>query len=282
MTDVSNRRREPNGTPKGGRFADERKGTGDVSDLDEDMALGVPPTIPAWDHIEDTADSREALLDLAREVNGWDGSCDWADADDPEELMAAFGYQDPQAALELIDAVGDEYHPFKEYVRYNDYGRLESVDESDLENQASEEADDIRQYLEDTPEVARELDADILQGVRDGDTAALLAAAREANMWDGSFDWADATEDIESLTGVYGSGEHDAQWLVDRTFYGDYTPGHELIRFNGYGNFESLDELDLQQEAWDYREEILDQVKAEREHLDVDDMLARLDVVDEA
>lgn len=101
-------------------------------------------------------------------------------------------------------------------------------------------------------------------------------------MWDGSFDWADATEDIESLTGVYGSGEHDAQWLVDRTFYGGYTPGHELIRFNGYGNFESLDELDLQQEAWDYREEILDQVKAEREHLDVDDMLARLDVVDEA
>lgn len=199
--------------------------------------------------------------------------------------MSELGF-DPAAAMTLIDAVGDDYYPTREFVRFNDAGMLESVDESDLEDQAADEADDIRQYVEDTPEVREELDADTLQGVRESDPKALLQAAREGNRWDGAFDWADATDDIELLSGVYGSGRYDAQWLVDRTFYGDYEPGHDYIRFDGYGNFESVDESDLEQEAWDNRKEILDAIQSARDDMDftswasddVADMLAKLDV----
>ena len=85
---------------------------------------------------------------------------------------------------------------------------------------------------------------------------------------------------------MYGSGRYDAQWLVDRTFYGDYTPGCDYIRFDGYGNFESVDESDLEREAWDNREEILDAVQSARDDMDftswtdddVADSLAKLDV----
>lgn len=268
------------GRPDGGQF-DKKAGQGTDDDLEEAAA----PEIPAWGRIKDTDDSREALLELARAMSSWDGSCDWADATEPEELMSELGF-DPAAAMTLVDAVGDDYYPTLEFVRFNDAGMLESVDESDLEDQAADEADDIRQYVEDAPEVREELDADTLQGVRDGDPKALLEAAREGNRWDGAFDWTDATDDIESLSGVYGSGRYDAQWLVDRTFYGDYTPGCDYIRFDGYGNFESVDESDLEREAWDNREEILDAVQSARDDMDftswtdddVADSLAKLDV----
>lgn len=277
MTDVNDRRREPKGIPTGGRFAKGNEGGSDVSDLLEEE----PAAIPDADRIEDTPASRAALLELARTMSSWDGSCDWVDATEPEELMSVLGF-DPAAAIILIDAVGDDYYPTREYVRFNDVGMLESVDESDLENQAADNADDIRQYVQDTSEVREELDADTLKGLEEDDPKALLAAARECCMWDGAFDWSDATDDIESLSGVYGSGRYDAQWLVDRTFYGDYTPGCDYIRFDGYGNFESVNESDLEKEAWDYRGEILDAVRGARDDMDgtswTEDTLAKLDI----
>lgn len=271
------------GRPDGGQF-DKKAGQGTDDDLEEAAA----PEIPAWDRIRDTDDSREALLELARTMSLWDGSCDWADACEPDELMSGLGF-DPAAAMALVDAVGDDYYPTREFVRFNDAGMLESVDESDLEDQAVDEVDDIRQYVQDMPEVREELDADTLQGVRDGDPKALLEAAREGSRWDGAFDWADATDDIELLSGVYGSGRYDAQWLVDRAFFGSYEPGHDYIRFDGYGNFESIDESDLEQEAWDNREEILDAIQSARDDMDftswtddnVADMLGKLDVIGE-
>lgn len=277
MTDVNDRRREPKGIPTGGRFAKGDEGGSDVSDLLEEE----PAAIPDADRIEDTPASRAALLELARTMSSWDGSCDWVDATEPEELMSVLGF-DPAAAMTLIDAVGDDYYPTREYVRFNDVGMLESVDEADLEDQAVDEADDIRQYVQDTSEVREELDADTLKGLEEDDPKALLAAARECCMWDGAFDWSDATDDIESLSRVYGSGRYDAQWLVDRTFYGDYTPGCDYIRFDGYGNFESVNESDLEKEAWDYRGEILDAVRGARDDMDgtswTEDTLAKLDI----
>lgn len=277
MTDANDRRREPKGIPTGGRFAKGNGGGSDVSDLLEEE----PAAIPDADRIEDTPASRAALLELARTMSSWDGSCDWVDATEPEELMSVLGF-DPAAAIILIDAVGDDYYPTREYVRFNDVGMLESVDESDLENQAADNADDIRQYVQDTSEVREELDADTLKGLEEDDPKALLAAARECCMWDGAFDWSDATDDIESLSGVYGSGRYDAQWLVDRAFYGDYTPGCDYIRFDGYGNFESVNESDLEKEAWDYRGEILDAVRGARDDMDgtswTEDTLAKLDI----
>lgn len=281
MTDANDRRREPKGIPTGGRFAKGNGGGSDASDLMDEATASIPDAAD----IRDTPANRATLLGLARTMSSWDGSCDWVDASEPDELMSGLGF-DPAAAMTLIDAVGDDYYPTREYVRFDDVGMLESVDEADLEDQAVDEADDIRQYVEDTPEVREGLDADTLKGLEEDDPKALLAAARECCMWDGAFDWSDATDDIESLSGVYGSGRYDAQWLVDRTFYGDYTPGCDYIRFDGYGNFESVNESDLEKEAWDYRGEILDAVQGARDDMDftswtddnVADMLGKLDV----
>lgn len=280
MTDANDRRREPKGIPTGGRFAKGNGGGSDASDLMDEASVAIPDK----DRIRDTPANRATLLELARTMSSWDGSCDWADASEPEELMSGLGF-DPAAAMTLIDAVGDDYYPTDGYVRFNDAGMLESVTESGLEDQASDNADDIRQYIRDTPEVREELDADTLQGVRESDPKALLEAAREGNRWDGAFDWADATDDIESLSGVYGSGRYDAQWLVDRAFFGSYEPGHDYIRLDGYGNFESVDESTLESEAWDNREEILDAVQGARDDMDttswkddVEDTLAKLDI----
>ena len=284
MTDANDRRREPKGIPTGGRFAKENGGGSDASDLER---AEEPVRIPDKDHIVDTPASRAALLDMARAMSSWNGECDWSDASDPEETMAMFGF-DPAPAVELADAVANgDYQPTKEYVRYDGYGNIESVDEADLKARAADEADDIRRYLEDTPEVRDALDADTLKGVGVGEPEALLQAAREGNGWDGAFDWADAAEDIESLSGVYGSGRYDAQWIADRAFFGNYEPGHDYIRFDGYGNFESVDESDLERDAWDYREEILDAVRGERGNMDgtwaadMDGALSRLDVLEE-
>lgn len=283
MTDANDRRREPKGIPTGGRFAKGNGGGSDASDLMDEATASIPDAAD----IRDTPANRATLLELARTMSSWDGSCDWADACEPDELMSGLGL-DPAAAMTLVDAVGDDYYPTDEYVRFNDAGMLESVTESGLEDQASDNADDIRQYVRDTPEVREELDADTLQGVRESDPKALLQAAREGNRWDGAFDWADVTDDIESLSGVYGSDRYDAQWLVDRAFYGDYEPGHDYIRFDGYGNFESVDESTLESEAWDYRGEILDAVRDARDDMDttswkddVEDTLAKLDVDEE-
>ena len=78
------------GRPDGGQF-DKKAGQGTDDDLEEAAA----PEIPAWDRIRDTDDSREALLELARTMSSWDGSCDWADAFEPEELMSGLGF-DPR------------------------------------------------------------------------------------------------------------------------------------------------------------------------------------------
>ena len=125
------------GRPDGGQF-DKKAGQGTDDDLEEAAA----PEIPAWDRIKDTDDSREALLELARAMSSWDGSCDWADATEPEELMSELGF-DPAAAMTLVDAVGDDYYPTLEFVRFNDAGMLESVDESDLEREAWDNREEI-------------------------------------------------------------------------------------------------------------------------------------------
>lgn len=164
MTDANDRRREPKGIPTGGRFAKGNGGGSDASDLVEE----TPASIPDAADIRDTPANRAALLELARAMSSWDGSCDWADATEPEELMSGLGF-DQAAAMALIDAVGDDYYPTREFVRFNDAGMLESVDESDLE----QEAWDNREEILDAIQSARD-DMDFTSWT-DDDVADMLA-----------------------------------------------------------------------------------------------------------
>lgn len=74
----------------------------------------------------------------------------------------------------------------------------------------------------------------------------LLRLFRDANSWDGYFDFADAF-DIEDLCSMVD----DKYELVRSVIYGDVTNVNDMVRYNAYGNLESVSEWDLEKECQD-------------------------------
>ena len=74
----------------------------------------------------------------------------------------------------------------------------------------------------------------------------LLRLFRDANSWDGYFDFADAF-DIEDLCSMVD----DKYELVRSVIYGDVTNVNDMVRYNAYGNLESVSEWDLKKECQD-------------------------------
>ena len=82
---------------------------------------------------------------MARELNQWDGSCDWAntsdieDADDyligmkPSEILRALVFGDTENGISLDDA----------QMRFDDYGNIEIISSHTLENEARDYRDEI-------------------------------------------------------------------------------------------------------------------------------------------
>lgn len=106
----------------------------------------------------------------------------------------------------------------------------------------------------------------------------LIEMARELNSWNDSCDWAN-TFDIED------ADDH----LVDmkpseilRTlFFGNIEKGVGFtdaeLRFNDYGNLEIISSHTLEHEAWDYRNEILDDYRNEFGEDKLDKCLSEMD-----
>lgn len=74
----------------------------------------------------------------------------------------------------------------------------------------------------------------------------LLRLFRDANNWDGYFDFVDAF-DIEDLCSMVD----DKYELVRSVIYGDVTNVSDMVRYNAYGNLESVSEWDLEKECQD-------------------------------
>lgn len=86
----------------------------------------------------------EELLALFRECNGWDGSFDFVDVWDIEELAHSIdGYELARAIIygNVTDVC--------ENVRFNAYGNLEAVSDFDLYNECEENIDELIEYLLD-------------------------------------------------------------------------------------------------------------------------------------
>lgn len=90
---------------------------------------------------------------------------------------------------------------------------------------------------------------DILQCKYSADD--LLTLYRDANSWDGSFDWAD-TFDIEDACDMFA----DRMELARAIVYGDVTNIVEEVRLNGYGNLETVSAYELEQDASKNTEEL--------------------------
>jgi hypothetical protein len=90
-------------------------------------------------------------------------------------------------------------------------------------------------------------------------TGKLIEMARELTCENGSFEWADATPIMdadEMLDGVKRSE------ILRAMFFGSIEEGvgypDALVRWNGLGNLEIVSPYTLENEAWDERDEILD------------------------
>ena len=80
---------------------------------------------------------------------------------------------------------------------------------------------------------------------------------REMNAWDGSFDNLEVYENDDEFFQIFF--ESKVMEAVRAVSYGDYNYMEEYVRFNGYGNIESLSEREWHQELEDEADDIVEQ-----------------------
>ena len=93
--------------------------------------------------LEEMSDNE--LLDVFREAHLWDGSFDFVDVFDFEELAGMTNDTYEFGRSIVYGNVTNIIDP----VRYNAYGNLESVSENELELDARDNVDDLADWLED-------------------------------------------------------------------------------------------------------------------------------------
>ena len=91
----------------------------------------------------------------------------------------------------------------------------------------------------------------------------LLDVFREANRWDGSFDFVDAF-DFEELASMTNNAYEFGRSIV----YGDVTNINDPVRYNAYGNLESVSENNLELEARGYIDDLVNWLGDNYMHVD--------------
>ena len=87
-------------------------------------------------------------------------------------------------------------------------------------------------------------------------TQQLHEMVQEMSGYDGSFEELNAYENDEEFFNTFFSDNPIE--AVRATYFGDYSFSDDYVRFNGYGNLESLNDYDYEEELEDYRDEIVD------------------------
>lgn len=93
-----------------------------------------------------------------------------------------------------------------------------------------------------------EREKEILARLNDYDDKDLLFICREACSYDGSFDFVDAF-DMEDVGDYIDTS--DAYGFMCRIVYGNVNMADGMLRHDAYGNLESVNEWDLEEEARD-------------------------------
>lgn len=92
---------------------------------------------------------------------------------------------------------------------------------------------------------------EIVNRLNDYEKSDLLCIYREATCYDASFEFAN-TFDIDELTYIFGNTSN----LVHAIIYGNVTNVVDEVRFDEWGNLESVTEQELYDECKDYVEEL--------------------------
>lgn len=107
----------------------------------------------------------------------------------------------------------------------------------------------------------------------------LRSLVSEMNGWDGSFEEFNFMENDEDFFNTYFDG--NPMEAVRAAQYGDYNYTDDYVRFNGYGNLESLSEYDVERELKDNVEDIADRLLDLHMHLSLDPELEDIILEDE-
>lgn len=96
------------------------------------------------------------------------------------------------------------------------------------------------------------------------DNKELLALFRECNGWNGSFEFCKVW-DIEELSGYI-----DTYKMARAIIYGNVTNVVDNVRFNGYGNLETVTDYDLYNECEDNKDELIEWLLDNSYNIDLD------------
>jgi hypothetical protein len=98
-------------------------------------------------------------------------------------------------------------------------------------------------------------------------TDELRQIANELNSWNGCLDHLDVHENDEDFFNTYFDG--NPMEAVRAAHYGSYSYNDDYVRFDGYGNLESLTEGDMERELKDNVDDIIDYLQEHRSHIDL-------------
>lgn len=87
-------------------------------------------------------------------------------------------------------------------------------------------------------------------------TEVLETMVQEINSWDGELEYLEVSENDEDF--FYTFFENDVNGAVRAIAYGDFNINHDLVRFDGYANLETLSYADYREELKDNIDEILE------------------------
>lgn len=97
---------------------------------------------------------------------------------------------------------------------------------------------------------------------------------QELNSWNGCMDQLDVRENDEEFFQVYFEGK--PMEAVRAAVYGEYNYTDEYVRFNGYGNLESLTQWQLENEIKESIEEIIENLIEYQDELSLDSEVEEL------
>ena len=105
------------------------------------------------------------------------------------------------------------------------------------------------------------------------DMEELDSVVREINGWDGSLDWLEAHENDEEFFDMYFANTMEA---VRSVCYGSYNCSDDFVRFDCYGNLESFDRWEYEEELRDYIDDIIERLLSVYYELYIDEELKEL------
>lgn len=97
---------------------------------------------------------------------------------------------------------------------------------------------------------------------------------QELNSWNGCLDHLQVFENDEEFFEMFFT--EDKMALVRAISFGEYNYNDEYVRFNGYGNLETLNEYQLEEELKESIEEIIDNLIENQHELSLDSEVEEL------